>query len=113
MILPRGTEVRVNADLSGLPNPFRATVWDFSLLHNAYALQPIEGLYGADGPAIVGHRFAPESIEGVNAIDLLADVGRRARASEAYVRGLRDGLRLQTGEITVDQLCAELADDPA
>lgn len=45
------------------------------------------------------------------AVDRLADIGRRERALLALARGCRDGLRLQRGEVDVDQLCAEYADD--
>jgi len=57
---------------------------------------------------VAGHR----GIVPLSAVDLLGEIGRMERAREALERGMRDGLRLQNGEVSADALCAELAEDP-
>lgn len=47
-----------------------------------------------------------------SAVDQLADVGERARTEAAYERGLRDGERLKSGEVSADELLEELSADP-
>lgn len=48
----------------------------------------------------------------VTVIDRLAEIGARERAQAAYERGLRDGQRLRRGDVSADEVSAEIQADP-
>lgn len=85
----------------------RHETWDHEIRDSYELVFEWESPHSSRAPRVRVHLHERSAVDRLSA--LMPPV---ERARLAYERGIHDGLRLETGEVSADQLCAEFNEDP-